>query len=411
MPPTRTEDVAGAARANGASDLARHWDLDPGVVFLNHGSFGACPRAVAGAQAELRARLEREPVRFMVEALEGLLDGARAELGAFLGAPPDGLAFVPNATAGVNAVLRSMPLAPGDALLTTDHAYNACANALRFVAERAGARVDVAELPVPLSGPDEAVDRVLGAVTDRTRLFLLDHVTSPTALVLPGERIVRELRERGVETLVDGAHAPGMIPLNVERVGAAYYTGNCHKWLCAPKGAGFLWVREDKRAEVRPAVISHGMNSRRTDRSRFLLEFDWTGTDDPTAALCVPEALRFVASLDPDGWEGVRRRNRELVLAGRDVLVDRLGLEPTGPDEMVGAICSLRLPESDGPAPASALYADPMQRAMLERFGVQAPIIPWPAHPARLIRISAFLYNAPGQYGRLAEALAALLGR
>jgi isopenicillin-N epimerase len=392
-----------------ASPLRDHWGLDPGLAFLNHGSFGACPLEVLEFQTELRERLERQPVRFMVRELEGLMDGARAALARFLGAAPDDLVYVPNATVGVNSVLRSMRLGPGDELLTTSHAYNACVNVLRFVAERAGARVRVVDVPVPVRDEDALVGRVLDAVNGRTRLALLDHVSSPTAIVWPIGRLVRELRDRGVETLVDGAHGPGMIDVDLGALGAACYTGNLHKWVCAPKGAGFLWVRPDLQGSVRPAIISHGANSTRTDRSRFQIEFGWTGTDDPTASLCVPRALEVVGGLVPGGWPEVRARNRALALEGRRILAGRVGLEPVAPEEMVGSIASLVLPDGGGPPPTSALYRDPLQDRLIQTFGVEVPIVPWPEHPRRLVRISAQLYNDPSQYERLAEGLLALL--
>src|SRR5438445_7019259 len=247
------------------SDLARFWTLDSAVAFLNHGSFGACPSPVLEAQQRLRERLERQPARFFVRDLEPLLADARSALAAFLGAAPEGLVFVPNATTGVNAVLRSLAVAPGDQLLVTDHAYNACRNALDFVAAAARAEVVVVPVPFPLASADAVVEAVVARATPRTRLALLDHVTSPTGLVYPIERLVRELAGRGIDALVDGAHAPGMVPLDLRALGAAYYTGNCHKWLCAPKGAAFLHVRSDRQTGVRPVVISHGPNTPRTD--------------------------------------------------------------------------------------------------------------------------------------------------
>ena len=212
------------------------WPLERGVIFLNHGSFGACPAEVLRQQAALRDEMEAEPVRFLSRELDDRLADARQALAAFVGADADDLAFVANATGGVNAVLRSLRFSPGEELLTTDHAYNACRNAFDFAAGRAGARVVVATIPFPLASPEEVVEAVLARVTPRTRLALLDHVTSPTGLVLPLERLVAALSGRGVEVLVDGAHAPGMVPLDLGALGAAYYSGNCHKWLCAPKG-------------------------------------------------------------------------------------------------------------------------------------------------------------------------------
>jgi isopenicillin-N epimerase len=385
------------------------WTLDPGVTFLNHGSFGACPAAVLEAQERLRARMEREPVSFFVRDLEGLLDAARAELAAFLGADPGDLVFVPNATAGANAVLRSLRFEPGDEVLTTTHAYNACRNALAFAAERAGARVVVADVPFPLSSAGAVVEAVLACVGPRTRLALLDHVTSPTGLVFPIERLVRELADRGVDTLVDGAHAAGMLPLDLRAVGAAYYTGNCHKWLCAPKGAGFLHVRRDRQAAVRPLSISHGANSPRTDRTRFQLEFDWTGTDDPTPYLCVPEAIRWLGSLLPGGWTEVRERNHRLALEARRILCAALRVPLPCPDDMIGALAAVPLPDGSPGVPASPLYGDPLQELLFERYAVEVPVVPWPAPPKRLVRVSAQLYNTEADYHRLADALGRVL--
>jgi len=386
------------------------WPLDPGVAFLNHGSFGACPRVVLDEQEQWRARMERQPVQFFVRDLERALDTARAALAAFLGADPSDLVFVPNATTGVNAVVRSLGFEPGDELLTTTHAYNACRNALEFVARRAGARVVVAPIPFPIAAPEQAVAAVLARVTPRTRLALLDHITSPTALVLPIVSIVQALTARGIETLVDGAHAPGMVPLCIPEVGATYYTGNCHKWLCAPKGAGFLWVRRDRQPDIRPVVISHGANSPRTDRSRFRIEFDWTGTADPTSYLCVPRALEVMGTLLPGGWPELMQRNRALALQARATLCAALGTSPPCPDEMIGALASVPIADGSGVPSTSPLYLDPLQDVLLERHRIEVPIIPWPAPPRRLVRISAQIYNTEEEYRRLATALAELDG-
>ena len=397
------------AGADGARGPAGCWLLRPDILFLNHGSFGACPIPVLAHQAALRERLERQPVQFFVRDLEGLLDEARVVLARFLGAAAEDIAWVPNATTAVNSVLRSMDLQPGDELLTTNHEYNACRNVLEFVADRAGARVVVAELPFPIGGSDEAVAAVMARATPRTRLALIDHVTSQTGLVLPVDRIVAGLRELGVETLVDGAHAPGMLPLALDRLGAAYYTGNCHKWLCAPKGAAFLHVRRDRQASVRPAIISHGANATRRDRSRFLIEFDWVGTDDPTACLAVPVALDFMGGLLAGGWDALREHNRSLALAGRALLCETLRVAPPCPEEMIGSLASLPLPDGDGRPPTSALYLDPLQNLLLDGYGIEVPVIPWPAPPRRLLRISAQVYNRLADYRALAAALAELL--
>jgi isopenicillin-N epimerase len=393
-----------------ARDARAHlWQLDPRIAFLNHGSFGACPREVLLAQQSMRDRMEHEPVQFFARDLEPLLDSARSALASFIGADPEGLAFVPNATAGVNAVLRSLHFQVGDELLTTNHAYNACRNSLQFAAAYANARVIVAEVPFPIRTADEALDCVVAKASPRTRLALLDHVTSPTALILPIAKLVSALGERGVETLVDGAHAPGMLPLDVQSVGASYYAGNCHKWVCAPKGAGFLYVREDRRADVHPLSISHGMNSRRKDRSRFRLEFDWTGTDDPSPYLCVPEAIRFMGNLLPEGWDALMRHNHQLAIAGRNILCEALGISPPAPDHMLGSMAALPITDGSADPPTSSLYADPQQIQLLEQFGVEVPLVPWPDPPKRVVRISAQIYNQRSEYERLALGLREML--
>jgi isopenicillin-N epimerase len=383
----------------------RHFALDPEIVFLNHGSFGACPLEVLDYQHRLRQQMERQPVQFYVRELESLLDEARGVLAEFVGSDNRDLVFVRNATSAVNAVVRSMALSPGDELLTTDHEYNACRNVLHYVAERSGAQVVTATIGFPVASPDAVVETILKRVNERTRLLLMDHVTSQTGLVLPIKPLVEEMNKRGIDTLIDGAHAPGMVPLDLKRLGASYYTGNCHKWLCAPKGAGFLHVRRDKHPEVRPLAISHGANSPRTDRPRLLIEFDWTGTDDPTPWLCVPRSIRFMEDLVPGGWEALMRHNHELTLAARSLLCASMRIPLPAPDSMIGSIASLPLPDGSAEPSTSPLYADALQDVLLEESKIEVPVVPWPAPPKRLLRISAQAYNELNDYERLAEGL------
>jgi isopenicillin-N epimerase len=384
--------------------LAALWPLDRGVAFLNHGSYGACPTEVLRHQAALRTEMEAEPVLFLGRELDGRLDAAREALAAFVGADPDDLAFISNATSGVNAVLRSLAFSQGDELLTTDHCYAACRNTLDYVAVRSGVKVNVAVVPFPVASPDAVVDVVLAKVTPRTRLALLDHITSPTGIILPIERLVAELSRRGVETLVDGAHAPGMIPLDLRALGAAYYSANCHKWLCAPKGSAFLWVRRDRQADIHPLTISHGATAARPGRSRFRLEFDWTGTQDPTAWLTVPKAIEYLGGLVSGGWPALMARNHALALEARRLLCAAAGTPPPCPDEMLGSLASVALPDSPT-METGWRVRDPLQGRLFDGWGIEVPIMRWPAAPKRLLRISAQLYNTPDQYARLADAL------
>ena len=398
-----------------ASEHAHHWTLDPTVDFLNHGSYGATPRPVLAAQQRWRERMEAEPVRFFSHDLEPALDAARAALATFLGCESQDLALVPNATAGTNSVLRSLRLAPGDELLTTDHAYNAARNAMEFVAERDGARVVVASVPFPLSSAEQVTDALLRRVTPRTRLAVVDHITSATALILPVRELVAELTARGVETLIDGAHAAGQVTLSIPELGASFYAGSLHKWVSAPKGAGFLWVRRDRQPAIHPLAISHGANSTRAGRSRFRLETDWTGTADPSAHLAVPDAIRFGDQLLPGGWEALRSRNHHLALEARDIVCAALGIDPPVPDPMLGSMASIALPGESGEGTVQGvdLYGDPIHDA-LDAQGLQVMITPWPQRPEggpwrRLVRISAAAYNDSAQYRRLAAALPAAI--
>ena len=392
------------------------WPLEAGLDFLNHGSFGSCPAPVRETQRAFQERMEREPVRFFVKDLEGLLDASRAAIASLVGCQPLDLALVPNATFAVGSVLASLPLGPGDEIVVTDHGYGACNNAAKRWAERAGARVVVAAVPFPLGSREDVTAAVMAALSPRTRLLLVDHVTSPTGLVLPIDDLVRGAHARGVEVMVDGAHGPGMLPLALDALGADYYTGNLHKWICAPKVAAFLHVRRDRQAATRPLVISHGASSARVDRSRFLIEFDWMGTSDPSAILAVPAAIAFMEALLPGGLRAVMDENRALALRGRAILCDALGVAAPAPDDMIGALAAVPLP--DPPRfvpPVSALYADPLQDALVARHRIQVPIVPWssatPGAPRRLVRISAQRYNTAAQYERLAAALAAELAR
>lgn len=382
-----------------------HWQLDPTVAFLNHGSFGATPLVVSRRQDDLRDQLEREPVRFYLRELPPLLDAARERLAALVGADPERIAFVRNATEAVNAVLRSLPIAAGDEFLVTNHEYNACRNVLDYVARERGANVVVVTIDLPIEQPNDIVVALKAAITPRTRLLLIDHVTSPTGLVMPIAAIVAAMKAQGVETLIDGAHAVGMLPLALETLGAAYYTSNCHKWLCAPKGAAFLYVRGDKSSEVRPAILSHGANAPTTSRSRFRLEFDWPGTVDVTPWLCVPHAIDFLEHVVPGGLAEVRERNRALALEARAILLDATGSTPIAPESMIGSLAAVRIADREDAGQHGAFDTDPLQDRLLFEHGIEVPIVPFPNAPHRLVRISAQLYNDRSQYAALAAQL------
>ena len=314
---------------------------------------------------------------------------------------PAGLAFVPNATAGVNAVLRSLDLDKFDELLVTTHEYNASRNALDYVAGLAGAKVVVADVPFPIDSAEVVIERVMDKVTDRTRLLLIDHVTSQTALILPIERLVQELAARGIDTLVDGAHAPGLLPLDLTRDRRrVLHRQPAQVGLRAERRRVSVRAREPARAASVPSSISHGANATRTDRSRFLLEFDWTGTFDPTAWLCVPHRAR-VHGRSHGGWPEVMRRNHALALLARDLLCDTLGIDRA----RAGRHARRHGRGSASRRQSRSGRSLTLQDLLLFEHDIEVPIVPWPHPPKRLLRVSAQLYNEPQDYGKLCTAL------
>ncbi len=389
-------------------DARQHWHLDPEVDFFNHGSFGATPKCVLQVQRQFQDDLEREPIRFLAieRELAPKIDAVRSVVARLVNANQRDIAFVRSATDGVNAVLRSFPFHSGDEIVITNHGYNACSNAARFAAERAGVKVRTAILPFPLKHSGEIVDAITAKFSAATRLLLIDHVTSPTALILPLVEMIDEVHARGIRVLVDGAHAPGMVEVDLNGLEADYYTANHHKWLCAPKVSGFLWVRPEFQNEVRPTIISHGANRPRPGRSRFLSEFDWTGTFDPTPLLAVPAAIEFLAQLSggEDRYDIRRhmRRIHELTLRGRDCLLGRLGIEPPAPEEMLGAMVTLPLPAAANPDPARV---DFLQTRLFDHYRIELPIFNEPNLNIRCLRVSVQAYNHLDQFERLADAL------
>ena len=390
-----------------ALPLRRFWKLAPGTTFLNHGSFGACPIPILELQNELRRQMEAEPVQFLWRRYEERLEPSREIVGAFLGARARDVVFVTNATTAVNAVVRSMKLRAGDQLLTTNLDYNACHNAFAEEAWRAGAELVTAEVPFPVSSADAITEAILRRVTKRTRLAMLDHVTSNTSLVLPIRQLVRKLESRGVATLVDGAHAPGMLPLNLQKLRPAYYTGNLHKWVCAPKGAAFLWAREDMQIGLQPAVVSHGNNTRRAGYTEFQDRFDWAGTFDPTAWMCAGDAIQWMEKLLPGGWPAIRERNHQLAVQARELLCKRLNLEAPSPKGMLGSMATLSLPERFQGKPRNGRI-DPEQLRLYDDFGIEVPFMRFGQPERRYFRVSAQVYNTLADYAHLARALEVL---
>jgi isopenicillin-N epimerase len=385
--------------------------LDPDVVFLNHGSFGATPRPVFEVYQEWQRRLERQPVRFFQRELMNELCVARAALGAYLNAPADDLAFVPNATAAVNIVARSLRIEPGDEILTTDHEYGACDNVWDLVAGRAKAKVVRRPVALPVPTQDAILEEIWSGVTARTKLIFASHITSPTALRLPVEALCRRAREAGILTMIDGAHGPGQIPLDLTALEADFYTGNCHKWLCAPKSAGFLYVRRDLQQELVPYVVSWGIgeNNPFDNGSRFLDNLQWPGTIDQSAYLSVPAAIAFQREHD---WDAVRESSHALVRRAIAGIAEITGLPPIYPAD-AGASAGGR----DAPRFYHQMAAAPLPpvgdiRAFQDRLyerGVEIPCLVWNGRP--YIRVSIQGYNTEADVEALWVALRAILPR
>lgn len=403
-----THPTADQLNTNYPAISAESWTLDPECTFLNHGSFGACPRAVLDRQQSLRSRLEHNPLRFLLDEAPPLIEKSRAAVAGLIGADPADVVFLRNATAGVNVVMRSLRFEPGDELLILDHGYNACQNIVRFVADRWGAKAVSVRVPWPIEDPEQVTQAVCAAVTDKTRLAVIDHITSPTAMVLPIKAIVAELKTRSIETLVDAAHAPGMVPVDVAALGAAYYTANCHKWLCAPKTAAFLHVRKDRQAGLEPDIISHGSNAYGKGAGDFQMRFHWPGTYDPTPVCCVADSVAFLESLLPGGLPALMQRNHAMAVGLRRVVCEAWGIDAPCPDSMLGAMATLPLfrgrPVWDTTAAAQKQHTlfDRVQRGLK----IEVPMVVMNHDPVVHTRFSCQAYNHGGQIARLVTAFA-----
>ncbi len=366
------------------------WPFDPAVTYLNHGGYGVTPNAVLARQAEWRRRIEANPMQFMTRELPAAWRAAAAVLATHLGARGDDVVFVANATAGCNAVLRSLNFRPGDEILVTSLAYGAIAKAVHYVAARSGATVVEAEVPLPLPDTAAAVAAVAARLGPRTRLAVFDHVASASALVLPVAELTRLAQAVGARVLIDGAHAPGQVPLDVPAIGADWYVGNCHKWLFAPRGCGFLWAPEARQAELHPLAISHGYGA------GFLAEFDWTGTIDPTPFLCVPDGIACHARF---GGPALVARNKDLALEAAHLLAAHWGTGLGGPPDAFAAMVTVRLPVGEATPEAGRA----LQRRLAEEHRIEAAIV---AQPGSLwVRVAAQAYNALADYERLAAVI------
>lgn len=370
------------------------WMLREGVTFLNHGSFGAAPRAVMAAQDEWRGRIEAEPIEMLGRRAPQLVAEAKKPVGEFLQMAPADFGLVTNATEGVNAVLNSLSFEAGDELLTTSHVYNAVRMAMRHTAMRHGATYRQIDLPTPIVSGREIAARVLEGLSERTKLLVIDHITSPTALIFPVQEIIAGCKAKGIEVLVDGAHAPGMIELDVPKIGATYYAGNLHKWACAAKGCGFLWVAPQRAAEIHPCIVSHLYGQGLAE------EFSWQGTRDISAWLALPAAMEFMGTI---GWARVRAHNHGLAVWAHRMLCERWKVPAMSPMDgsLFGATATIVLPKKL--AEMEEPQAKAMQQRVYDEDRIEIPFVCWQGKCH--IRISCQMYNRPGDYVRLGEVI------
>lgn len=411
----RYEQVENAAQirnlmqAPGRSKYSGYWSLDPSCVFLNHGSFGAAPIFVQEEQRRWQTILESEPVRFFEKIAPSAMLVSREAVADLVNCDADDIALIENATTGVNTILRSFEFNPGDEILVPDHAYQACRNSIDYVAKEWGVVVVTCNIPFPIDNKQIAIDAIMSKVTENTVLAMLDTVTSPTGLLMPFEELVSLLEAKGINVLLDAAHGIGMINLDLDKMGASFTTSNCHKWLCSPKGSAFLHVRKDLQHKIHPLTISHGMTFPLGNTTRFRHEFDWTGTRDLSAHCSLPLVIDGMANLVEGGWPSIIAKNHDLVIEGRNILCERLGIKAPSPDEMIACIATLQLPET-GIGGTPLHEPDPLHELLLEKYGIQVPVWSWDSPKGRYIRISAQLYNDVGEYHYLADAIAIELG-
>jgi len=379
--------------------------LSPDMVFLNHGSFGACPIPVLERLHQWQRTIESQPLEWLGRAITRLMAEARGALGAYLGAPADDLVFFPNPTTAINAVMRSMLaappasplcLTPGDEILTSDHEYGAMLRTWRYFCRHSGVRLVQRPVPLPLTSRQDFTEAFWAGVTPRTRVIFLSHITSRTALIFPLEDILRRARQAGILCIVDGAHVPGHIPLNLQALGADIYTGALHKWLCAPKGAAFLYARPEIQAWLDPLVVSWGYESEQPGPSRFVDYHEWQGTRDMAPFLSVPAAIAYQQAHE---WEAVRARCHALAVETRQRVHALTGEQPLSAPEYFGQMVSLRLPQDVEP--------EALKNALWEQHRIEVPVFRWQGQP--FLRVSFQVYNTPADADALLAALRALL--
>ena len=376
-------------------DLKNQFFLDPEIIFLNHGSFGACAKPVYENLLVWQKKLEEEPVKFFEDIIFDALKKSREALAAYINCSADDLVYFSNPTTAVNAVARSLRLEPGDEVLSTNHIYGALDRSWKYICADKNARFVKAKIPFPIQSKQEFRDCLLSSVTDRTKVIFLSHITSMTAMIFPVEEIIEYAKERNILTIIDGAHVPGHIPLDINKLDADIYTGACHKWMCTPKGVSYLYVKKEFQENVHPLVVSWGWESENPGPSKFLDWHEWQGTRDMSAFLTIPVAIKF---LNKHNWLKLGRRCRKQVVRTRNEFLDMLSIPPPCPDSWLGQMASIPLPIDD---------ADLFKNIILKKYKIQVPVFKW--EDITLLRFSIQFYNTKSDLDRLLAAVKEML--
>lgn len=402
-------DTISAGRPRPITEFVAHRLTEParfpiqdGLIQLNNGSYGSAPEVVLSAHRELQRRLELDPVRFFKTDLEHYSDDARNALSSFVNAPAEDLALVCNATVAVCTVLQNLDLAPGDEIVVTDHEYMATVNELDRICKHSGARVVTAKIPFPAVTPEMVTESVMGAITDKTKLVLISHIASASALIFPVEQIVPMVKAKGIDIFVDGAHVPGQIDLDLRALDPTWYAASCHKWLATPKGTGFIYTSPERQRGFEPLALSCRVHEKRADRKAFLCDFDYMGTNDYSANLSIPVSIAHMGAQLPGGWDALRKRNHDLIVEGAKIVCDAIGVEQQIPESMIGTMVGIPLP---GTPTRGELYDDSLWDRLYLDHKIQVPIWELPSILPRVMRISAQLYNTIEDFEKLGAAL------
>lgn len=387
------------------SQHEKHWNHDKNIVFLNHGSFGSCPAEIMKKQTHIKLHTERDPIHALVSEFEPLYLENKNALASFVRCNPNDLVLMRNTTAGMNTIMNSFVFNEGDEFVTHSHAYGACVNVLKYYAEKYKCKLTIAEIPFPLSNEEEITSAILKEITPRTKLVLLDHVTSATGIIFPVEKLTKELEAKGIEVIIDGAHAPGMIDLSIEALGASYYIGNGHKWICSPRGSALMYVRKDKQSKIRPLQISHFHDLYKGTDAHWSAQFIWPGTDDYSSYLLIKDSIQYMGAI-LGTWDDLREHNRTLCLEARKLICDKLNIEIPTPDSMIGHLASI--PVQNNPETPSKFFnmTTPLKQRLMDEYKIQVPVFYFDKNnPKLLLRISVQAYNSMEQYEYLGESV------